>query len=775
MLSHWHRLLSLFALGLILSAESHATDGPDFGRVHRDAAGIARRPMFRRVATLPNYLNDVDLAGETVSEIVAANRSGDMLVYTDSLLEEIGFIDLSEADEPLPLGKLGVGGEPTSVAVLGDDLALVAVNTSEAFESPSGHLAVVDIPTQSVMGGLELPGQPDSIAVSPSGRFAAVVIENERDEEVVIDGVEGALPQAPSGLLVVVELNGSEPGSWTTREVSLDGLAGYAPGDAEPEFVDINSRDEAVVTLQENNHVAIVDLRTGRVVSHFSAGTVSLSGVDVVEDGVISLDGSLSDLPREPDAVVWLPGRRGGYIATANEGDLFGGSRGFSILDRVGNVVFDSGNSLERLAVRHGHYPEARSENKGTEPEAIEYMRHGGRDYLFVGSERGSFVAVYELGQGGQPEFLQLLPAPLAPEGVHAVPSRGLLIVSGEEDDPSFGVRSTVMIYEVGTGAPTYPQIISGDDERGDPIPWSALSGLSGVPGRPSELLAVWDSYYSESRILRIDVSRAPARIASSIPITGGSGDYDPEGIAVAPDGTLWIASEGDAGSRRNRLLQTDRDGTVLREVGLPAEIEACRVASTTRGTLGSGFEGVAVAATSKKDYVLYIAQQRGWNYTTPECEALDDDPLDLNPAEPAQTRIWIYDPWREQLSWVAYDLESLPTRASWVGLSEITTVPGGYVVLERDNRTGDFGALKTLVRFSGRSLRDGVVARAEKQSYDLLPNLLATNGWITDKPEGVAVSADGRLFVVTDNDGVDGWSGETWFLRLGRLGDVFE
>jgi hypothetical protein len=36
---------------------------------------------------------------------------------------------------------------------------------------------------------------------------------------------------------------------------------------------------------------------------------------------------------------------------------------------------------------------------------------------------------------------------------------------------------------------------------------------------------------------------------------------------------------------------------------------------------------------------------------------------------------------------------------------------------------------------------------------FDLRPRLTATNGWMTDKPEGVAVLPDGRPFVVTDNE----------------------
>jgi len=67
----------------------------------------------------------------------------------------------------------------------------------------------------------------------------------------------------------------------------------------------------------------------------------------------------------------------------------------------------------------------------------------------------------------------------------------------------------------------------------------------------------------------------------------------------------------------------------------------------------------------------------------------------------------------------VAWELSPLPVNASWVGLSEVTETPDGdYLLIERDNRTGDFGALKTLVKVDRRAGADGLVNRAEKSVY---------------------------------------------------------
>jgi hypothetical protein len=772
-------------------------------------AGELPASSFQRVATLGNYLNNGPDAGdETVSEIIAATADGQTLVYTDAIRGTIGLIDITDPSTPLPLGTLALDPDPaddvehspTSVDVLGNQYALVAVDTSSgSFDTPSGYLRVVDIsdPSAPVFFGapIDLGGQPDSVKISPDETFAAITIENERNEDLCVggtlDGTEadeddciagggalGVLPQGPAGFLAVIALTGP-PAGWVPQDVSLQGLAGYAPQDPEPEFVDINQNNEAVVTLQENNHIVIVDLPTRSVTGHFSAGAVTLAGIDGEDDGIISLSENRPRVLREPDGVTWVPGRGEPGIATANEGDLFGGSRGFSIFRRNGSVAFDSRNQLEELAVRHGHYPEGRSDNKGTEPESIVHAQFAGKSYLFVGTERGSFVAVYTLDQNDKPEFAQLLPAPLGPEGLLAIPQRNLLIASGEVDDGNFGVRSTVMIYQLKPGAPTYPQLLS-DDRGRSPIPWSALSGLVAIPSQ-SALLGVWDSAYSVSNIFRIDVSTSPALITDAFTIAGGSGNYDPEGIAIAPDDTLWVASEGNASdSRPNLLLHLDAGGQVLQEIGLPAEIIACRAATTgaaPRRTLGSGFEGVAVLPGENGNYRLAVAQQRGWNYTTPECEALDDDGGGLNAlGEPNWTRIWIYDPAAGTWDKIFWELAPKPANAAWVGLSEITFVPGGDLILiERDNRTGDFAELKTLVKVNGNAAGDGLISQGEKAVFDLLPEMLATNGWITDKPEGVAVTTTGRAYVVTDNDGVDDWSGETWFFDLGPVWDLFD
>ena len=143
--------------------------------------------------------------------------------------------------------------------------------------------------------------------------------------------------------------------------------------------------------------------------------------------------------------------------------------------------------------------------------------------------------------------------------------------------------------------------------------------------------------------------------------------------------------------------------------------------------------------------------------------------------------KLAIYSPSQDSWSFVRYPLEAPKSeRGGWVGLSEITYLDGDrFAVLERDNQPGSYGVIKTITVVS----LDGVTPAAwgeelpvvEKEiAIDLLPAMQASRGWISDKPEGFAITTDGKVFAVTDNDGVDGASGETLLLRLGTKDATF-
>ncbi|CAN0566211.1 unnamed protein product, partial [Laminaria digitata] len=268
--------------------------------------------------------------GATVAEIIAASEDGMTLIYTDSEQEALGFIDITSPRSPVPSGFVPLPGEPTSVAVSGG-IALVAVNESADFVNVAGDLIAVDILTQEVVATCALGGQPDSIATGEG--FVAIAIENERDEDLN----DGVIPQLPAGNLTLVDLQDGVPLCDTLRVVDLTGLADVAPSDPEPEFVAINGNN-VVITIQENNHLAVVDASTGEVTASFSAGSVDLSMIDIEEEGVISPTQSIEGLVREPDAVKWLDEA---HFVTANEGDYEGGSRGFTIFNVDGTVVYD--------------------------------------------------------------------------------------------------------------------------------------------------------------------------------------------------------------------------------------------------------------------------------------------------------------------------------------------------------------------------------------------------------------------------------------------------
>jgi hypothetical protein len=94
------------------------------------------------------------------------------------------------------------------------------------------------------------------------------------------------------------------------------------------------------------------------------------------------------------------------------------GARSFSIWDANGNLVYDSGNSLESIVAEK--FPDnfnsdndannsfdSRSVAKGPEPEGVTTGVINNRTYAFIGLERIGGVAIYDVTNPVAPEFVQ--------------------------------------------------------------------------------------------------------------------------------------------------------------------------------------------------------------------------------------------------------------------------------------------------------------------------------------------------------------------------------
>lgn len=696
---------------------------------------LAQEMNFNRVASFPVALNTPD-AEVTSAEIIAASGDGMTLIYSDSPAGVVGFIDITDPANPVAGGAFELPeGEPTAVSALGQTL-FVAVNTRESFTSPSGVLHAIDIDSRELVTSCDLGGQPDSTAVAPDGSFITVAIENERDEDLG----DGRVPQMPAGYLVIQPLgDGGSMDCAAQIRVDLTGLTEIAPEDPEPEFVDVNANGEIVLTLQENNHLVVIS-STGEVLSHFPAGATDLEGVDLTDEGALIFTESQPNRLREPDAVQWIDTD---HFVIANEGDMDGGSRGFTVFNRDGTMVYEAGASFEHAIIEVGHYPDARSDAKGVEAEGMEFATFGDVPMMFLLAERASMVGVYDMTDPSAPALMQLLPSGISPEGAIAIPGRNLLATANEFDGREDGAaQAHVMIYEYQEAAAVYPHLTSaGTDEL---IGWGAISGQ--VIAEDGTLYAISDSFYGmQPTIFHIDVSETPARIVDAIRVTREGQPaqlLDMEGIALDGEGGFWVASEGRSDQLvPHAIYHIGADGEIEDFITLPNEL----LAVETR----FGFEGI-----TRVDDMLYIAVQRPWR----------DDPAN-------HAKVLGYNLESEEWSVIHYPLTEPAT--GWVGLSEIVA-HGDYVYfVERDNLVASDAVTKQITRVP-LSEMEGMVAVGETPAVlepevvvDLLPYLTSTGGYVLDKVEGLAITPDGTMWVSTDNDGVDDHSGETMFFAI--------
>lgn len=691
------------------------------------------------------------------AEEMAINTAGDQLVYTDTDQNLLAIVDLTDPSNPRPDGVFKFEGraEPTSVALHGN-FALVTVDlTGYRYSNPSGYLAIIDLDTRTEVRRLDLGGQPGKIAVSSDGAFAAISISNERDPDLEVNGLEGAFPQAPAGELKILSLQGDSPQNWTPRTVSLLGLAQIGTQDPEPRRVKINEDGKILISLYANNHLVIVDTKNADAISHFSAGTVSVSGVDTQDDNMISPTDTITDRMRQPNGIAWIDGE---HFVTANYGASIGqagyerGTRGFTIFNLAGEVVFDSGNQLERLMISAGLFDDNGSDARGIQVRSVDVADFGDDRLLFVGIRASDAVAVYRLNADlTNPEFVQIIPS--GGSGLHSllsIPQRKLFLTANAWDQGITSLRSTIGVFQQ-NGRPEakaqFPELASKTVD-GVPLGWVSLSGLNlerdDYTGR-DKIWAVASRTLQPSSIFRINPRRKPARIVERIDVTenGAPAELDLQGIARRQEGGFWLASTGYASANQHSVLvRVDDAGQVQQRVELPQALN-------DQEELGA-FSGVAVSHDDQgRELVTAVLRFRA------------DQPNDLLATK---TIIGRYLPEAGTWTFYSYPLDQISenglseARERQSGVDEIIHIQDNrFALLETDRMQGNKAQIRRVYEIElpeeGTPHPETPAAITEKNLVlDLLPTIENRKGWTPEGLSGMCLNPAGRFTFVSDN-----------------------
>ncbi|WP_396135501.1 choice-of-anchor I domain-containing protein [Bacillus sp. 3255] len=392
------------------------------------------------------------------AEIAASTPDGKRLIVTEANLGSIRVLNIEDVTkvsdvQQISFKSVSDKAEVTSVAVTPDGkFALAAVRTGDHVSNPSkGFVAVVDLSTLETVKTYEVGIGPDSIAISKDGQYAVIAIE---DEEIDPTTEEIDMPTTKRpGSIAILTLPAGDATKGELTDVAIDlsqtgGGAVYLH-DPQPEYVAISPDSAtAAVTLQENNAIAIVDLKTKKITKTFGLGTTKHLA-DLKKDDKVSFQDELTARP-EPDGIVFTAD--GKYLVTANEGDLGkdefkdgvkSGGRNIMVWDLDGKPVYDSKELVDLKAAQAGLYPDDRSANRGSEVENVTIGEINGKQLLAVAAERDNAILFFDVTDPIKPIYQGLIPsAGVSPEGIHKVNGRDLFVSADE-------VSGTISFYGV--------------------------------------------------------------------------------------------------------------------------------------------------------------------------------------------------------------------------------------------------------------------------------------------------------------------------------------
>ncbi len=402
-------------------------------------------------------------------------------------------------------------GSINSVAIY-NGMAAFAIQST--VQTDAGVVKLFDTTSRSLVSGVNsiaVGALPDMLTFTPDG--SKLLVANEGTPTTYGTRIGSTIPRSynpaavdPVGSVSIIDVG-------TRAVVATPGFAGVTQTgsnirtntgmDFEPEYIAVNAAGtKAYVTLQEANAIGILDLNTNSFEKVVGLGTKDFSlpgnSIDTVNNGTINFTSPNVKGLYMPDGIAAYEAGGATYLVTANEGDFredngdrsngstVGGTgdlanlrisntdsslgnltaiggRSFSILDANGVLVFDSGDFLDKKAAELGIYDDARSTDKGVEPEGVELFSLSGRVIAAIGLERTltGAVALYDITDPANATFLDMIvtDGDLAPEGLEAfeINGKSYLAIANE-------VSNTTTLYSL---APvpepeTYALLIAG-------------------------------------------------------------------------------------------------------------------------------------------------------------------------------------------------------------------------------------------------------------------------------------------------------------------------
>ena len=313
-------------------------------------------------------------------------------------------------------------------------------------------------------GGYLPNDKPEGLALLADGRLA-VINDNDFGVTALDAAAYTALTTAEKAKYSLAsDIGGSKTyvyANGADAKIQL-GIVSFTPTG-----IDVTDKPDAPITIQLLNNQNIYGLRMPDGIAAFQAigkdGSSQTFTVianegdtrvrpdgDYILNGTTTKDGTVfNDDPRSgvsgtsPDNRLKIIKDLGNYDTStaAYEQKFAFGGRSISIIDSLGNVIWDSGDAIDRAAIAAGTYDDTRSDDKGSEPENVTVATIDGKTYAFVGLERSGGVASFDItdpynaslvaynkSASGvvSPEGLLIIPADLSPNG------RTLLVTSNE-------------------------------------------------------------------------------------------------------------------------------------------------------------------------------------------------------------------------------------------------------------------------------------------------------------------------------------------------------